>query len=71
MLYRKHSHAEVLTLMFSGLLASVVHTVMAQFYKGYMNIVDVFGTTMPCIHLVIASNNLQRFTTCHSQLVGY
>ena len=32
---------------FSGLLASVVHIVMAQCYKGYTNIVDVFGSLPP------------------------
>ena len=34
---------------FSGLLASVVHNiiVMAQRYKGYTNIVEVFGSLPP------------------------
>ena len=36
--YRKRSHAVI------GLLASVVYTIMAHCHKGYMNIVDVFGS---------------------------
>ena len=45
--YRKLSHA------LSGLLVSVVHIVMTQCYKGYMNIVDIFGS--------LPSTQLNRF----------